>query len=40
MAEESQDLNQLVEDLREMLAIEKQKCKLLRNAVKEDREIK
>ena len=40
MTEENSDINQLVEDLREMLAIEKQKCKLLRNAVKEDREIK
>lgn len=34
------DLQTIVNELRELLAIEKQKCKLLRTAVKEDREIK
>ena len=34
------DPHSIVNELRELLAIEKQKCKLLRTAVKEDREIK
>jgi len=38
MAEDN--LTALVDELRELLAIEKQKCKLLRAAVKEDRDVK
>ena len=38
--EEQADPLAIINELRELLAIEKQKCKLLRNAVKEDREIK
>ena len=35
-----ENLSDLVDELRELLSIEKQKCKLLRGAVKEDREVK